>query len=113
MCRVTLSREGNNYIGEAEGQESERSRIELAARATVQAISEASKATPGHDRLMALEGSKLIDVFDREFVFASVMVRTGRESALLTGSCAVRESKEIAAVLAVLDATNRWMQLDR
>jgi hypothetical protein len=41
------------------------------------------------------------------------MVHIGRESALLTGSCAVRESKEIAAVLAVLDATNRWMRLDR
>jgi len=113
VCRVTLSREGNEYIGEAEGQESERSRIDLAARATVMAIAEATKATPGGDRLLALEGSKLIDAFDREFVFASVMVHIGRESALLTGSCAVRESKEIAAVLAVLDATNRWMRLDR
>ena len=113
VCRVTLSRDGNEYIGEAEGHDSERSRIELAARATVNAIAEASKATPGTDRLLALEGSKLIDAFDREFVFASVMVHIGRESALLTGSCAVRESKEIAAVLAVLDATNRWMRLDR
>ena len=113
VCRVTLSREGNIYIGEAEGQESERSRIDVAARATVMAIAEATKATPGTDRLLALEGSKLIDAFDREFVFASVMVHIGRESALLTGSCAVRESKEIAAVLAVLDATNRWMRLDR
>lgn len=113
VLRVTLSRDGNEYIGEAEGHDSERSRIELAARATVNAIAEASKATPGTDRLLALEGSKLIDAFDREFVFASVMVHIGRESALLTGSCAVRESKEIAAVLAVLDATNRWMRLDR
>jgi hypothetical protein len=114
VCRVTLSRDGNQYIGEAEGQESERSRIDVAARATVMAIAEATKATPGGgDRLLALEGSKLIDAFDREFVFASVMVHIGRESALLTGSCAVRESKEIAAVLAVLDATNRWMRLDR
>jgi hypothetical protein len=113
VCRVTLSRDGNEYIGEAEGQESERSRIDVAARATVKAIAEATKATPGGDRLLALEGSKLIEAFDREFVFASVMVHIGRESALLTGSCAVRESKEIAAVLAVLDATNRWMRLDR
>ena len=28
---------------------------------------------------------------------------------MLTGSCEVRESAETAAVLAVLDATNRWM----
>jgi hypothetical protein len=28
---------------------------------------------------------------------------------MLTGSCEVRDSAETAAVLAVLDATNRWM----
>ncbi len=113
VCRVTLSKDGTEYHGESEGQESERSRIELAARSTVLAILEAMKATPGSDRVLALEGAKLIDAFDRDFVFASVVARVGRESATLTGTCAVHESKEIAAVLAVLDATNRWMQLDR
>lgn len=112
-CRVTLSREGQEYFGEAEGQESERSRVELAARATVHAIVESMKATTGGDRSLALEGSKVIDAFDREFVFVSVIARLGRENAVLTGSCEVRESKETGAVLAVLDATNRWMHLDR
>ncbi|MBL0172733.1 MAG: hypothetical protein IPP90_18905 [Gemmatimonadaceae bacterium] len=113
LCKVTLSREGQEYFGEAEGQESERSRVELAARATVLAIVESMKATPGGDRSLALEGSKLIDAFDREFIFVSVIARLGRENAVLTGSCEVRESKETGAVLAVLDATNRWMHLDR
>ena len=36
--------------------------------------------------------------------------RQGRSSALLTGSCAVRDSVETAGVLAVLDATNRWVE---
>jgi hypothetical protein len=113
LCKVTLGREGAEFIGEAEGQESERSRIELAARATVLAILESMKATSGGDRSLALEGSKSIDAFDREFVFVSLVARIGRESMVLTGSCEVRESPETSAVLAVLDATNRWMHLDR
>jgi hypothetical protein len=113
LCRVTLSRDGQEYFGEAEGQETERSRIELAARATLLAISSAMKATTGGERSLSLEGAKLIDAFDREFVFVSVSARVGREPVCLTGSCEVRESAETSAVLSVLDATNRWVHLDR
>jgi len=113
LCRVTLSREGQEFLGESEGQESERSRIDLAARAALLAIVASSRAVPGVDRSMSLEGSKLIEAFDREFIFVSVAARAGREMAVLTGSCEVRESAETSAVLAVLDATNRWINLDR
>jgi len=37
----------------------------------------------------------------------------GRNSQLLVGTAEVRESAEQAAVLAVLDATNRWYLLQR
>lgn len=111
-CLVTLSREGQTYVGEADGQETERSRIELAARATVQAIA-ASRGSPGGERGLGLEGATLIEAFDREFVFVSIAVRIGREPVVLTGSCEVRETAETSAVLAVLDATNRWLYLDR
>jgi hypothetical protein len=113
LCRVSLSRDGQEYVGEAEGQESERSRIELASRATLQAIVSATRASAGGERSLALEGAKLIDAFDREFIFVSVSARVGREAMVLTGSCEVRESAETSAVLAVLDATNRWVHLDR
>lgn len=113
LCRVTLSREGQEFVGESEGQESERSRIDLAARSTLLAIVAATKATAGGERSLALEGSKLIDAFDRAFIFVSVAARVGREPVVLTGSCEVRESAETSAVLAVLDATNRWMHIDR
>jgi hypothetical protein len=113
LCRVTLSRDGQEFVGESEGQESERSRIDLAARSTLLAIVSATKAMPGGERSLALEGSKLIDAFDREFIFVSVTARVGREPVVLTGSCEVRQSAETRAVLAVLDATNRWIHLDR
>ena len=104
-CRVTLRRDQQSYIGESEGAESERSRAELAARAAVLAIGQAEDDA----HALALDGCRLIDAFEREFVFVAVTARAGRETALLTGSCEVRDSAETASVLAVLDATNRWV----
>jgi hypothetical protein len=104
-CRVTLRKGGESFAGEAEGLETERLRLELAARATLIAI----RAAEGDDRFFALEGCRVIDAFDRQFVFVGVTTREGRESVLVTGSAEVRESPETASALAVLDATNRWL----
>ena len=104
-CRVTLKKGDESFVGEAEGMENERSRIELAARAALQALAQAEPS----DRALALDGVRLIEAFDREFVFVGITARLGRTSALLTGSCEIRESAETASVLAVLDATNRWI----
>jgi hypothetical protein len=105
-CRVTLRRGDETFVGEAEGVESDRSRVELAARATLAAI---AKSDGAQERRLSYEGSKIVNAFDREFVFVGVTVRHGRESSLLTGSAEVKDSAETAAVLAVLDATNRWV----
>ena len=104
-CRVTLRKGDASYIGEAEGAETERSRAELAARAAVFAIGQAE----GEGWQLALDGCKLIDAFDREFVIVGLTARWGRESAFLTGTCEIKDSPETASVLAVLDATNRWI----
>lgn len=104
-CRVTLRKGDASFAGEAEGMESEHSRIELAARATLIAIAEAE----GMQGLLAMDGVKRIIAFDREFVFVGVTARLQRMTALLTGTCEIRESVETAGALAVLDATNRWL----
>lgn len=108
-CRVTLRKEAQSYMGEAEGVESERSRAELAARAAVLAIAQAEEKENG----LALDGCKLVEAFEREFVFVGITARVGRETTLLTGSCEIRDSAETASVLAVLDATNRWIGRER
>ena len=108
-CRVTLRKGDLSFVGEAEGLENERLRIELAARATLSAISQAE----GDARVLGLEGCKSIEAFDRQFVFVGVTTRLGRESALLTGSAEIKESPETASVLAILDATNRWIDYSR
>lgn len=105
-CRVTLRIGEQHFAGEAEeGLQSDRSRVDVASRAALTALALAGP-TAG---LFSLEGAKVIQAFEREFVFAAVMARSGRDQVLLTGSCEVRDSAETAAVLAVLDATNRWL----
>jgi hypothetical protein len=104
-CRVTLRKADRSYHGEAEGLESERQRFELAARAALAAIRQAE----GDECALALEGYKLVDAFEREWVLVGVTARQGRDQSLTTGSAEVRDSPETASVLAVLDATNRWL----
>ena len=105
-CKVTLRVGAEQYVGEAvEAVQSDRSRADVSARAALMALSLVGPSGGS----FVLEGAKVISVFERDFVFAAVLARTGREQVLLTGSAEIRDSVETAAVLAVLDATNRWM----
>ena len=105
-CKVTLRRGKEQYVGEAEGFETERSRVEIAARAAVAAIA----LCDGGEVKLSLEGAKVIEAFERQLVLVGVAVRQGRTTVLLTGSCEVKESMETASALAVLNATNRWVE---
>ena len=108
-CRVTLRKGDQSYTGEAEGMENERSRLELAGRAALKAIAELESTAKGLD----LGGARVVEAFEREFVFVAVTAQMVRETVLLTGTCEVKESPETACVLAVLDATNRWLMHPR
>ena len=101
-------------FGEKESQADElgtdtvRNRVEAAARAAAACLDDLLP-----DNSIALEGAQLIEAFDRRFVMVAVQGLGGREAMLLTGTCEVRESAERSAVLAVLDATNRWVDARR
>ena len=62
------------------------------------------------DSTVELEGIRVIDEFDAEVMVVGIRTVQGRDSLLLAGSAVVTESPETSAVLAVLDATNRWLQ---
>jgi hypothetical protein len=106
-CRVTIRCGYELFVGESSGRESDRMRIETSARAAVTAVAQAD--TEG--RALLFEGAKIIEAFERQFVFVALMTRSGRETALLTGSAEVKDGVETASVLAVLDATNRWVEI--
>ena len=101
-------------LGEKEAQAEEvatdtlRNRVEAAARAATACL---DGLVP--DNSLALEGITLLDAFDRKFVLVAVHGLGGREAQLLTGTCEIREAPERSAVLAVLDATNRWVDARR
>ena len=109
-CRVMLRRGAEIVSAEADAPPAERARVEeLVARAAVSAL--VSAESDAMD--LALEGAEVVNAFGREFVFVGVAARQGRGATLLTGSCEVRDGLEAAAVLAVLDATNRWIARGR
>ena len=106
--QVVLGYEGRIESGEEEGTDTIKGRVESAARATVAVL----------DRILergtlSLDGAKVIQAMDRDIVFASVHAMNGRDSVLLTGTAEAKDNPERAAVLAVLDATNRWTEVRR
>ncbi len=106
-CRVSLRKGALVLSGEVTGASSERSRAELAARATLAALGAADVAA----QTAAIEHVLIVDALERRYVVVAVAARRGRELVPLTGVCEVREDVETAAVLATLSATNRWLAL--
>jgi hypothetical protein len=107
---VTLSFRELTETAEEESSDTPRSRVEAAAKAAVTVL---DRLLAEQAASVALEGAKIIEVFDREFAFVGVQGLGGRESLLLTGTAEIKESAERAAVFAVLDATNRWTEARR
>lgn len=105
---VTLSFGGQTESAEEESADTPRARVEAAARAAVQVL---DRLLPEHS--VALEGARIVDAFERQWVFAGVQGLGGREPLLLAGTGEIKESAERAAVFAVLDATNRWVEARR
>jgi hypothetical protein len=110
--RVTLRVKLQYGDREAEAEEratdTPRNRVEAAARAAAACLDDLIP-----DNSLALDGAQIVDAFERRFVFVAVHGLGGREAQLLTGTCEIRESAERSAVLAVLDATNRWVDARR
>jgi hypothetical protein len=105
---VSLSFSGRTGTAEEESSDTPRSKVEAAARAAVHVLDQLLS-----DHSVALEGAKMVDAFDRQFVLVAVQGLGGREAVLLIGTAEIKESAERAAVFAVLDATNRWAEARR
>jgi hypothetical protein len=105
-CRVDLSNGERTFRGESEGSDSTRTRCELAAEAVLDAL---RSATEDDAPPIVLEGVETFDTLGRTVALAVVRARSGRSPVPLSGSSIVVDSPEEAAVLAVLQATNRWI----
>lgn len=98
--------------GEAVGTDLPKSRVEAAARATLQALEACAglREECDTDFTLALDGVRLVDAFEGQYVLVSVHAITGRDATPLVGSASVRHSPERAVILATLQATDRWVR---
>jgi len=108
IIRVTLSFMGKTETAEEESSDTPKSKVDAAARAAVTVLDALLS-----DHSVALEGAKIVEAFEKEFVMVAVQGLGGREALLLIGTAEIKESAERAAVFAVLDGTNRWAEARR
>lgn len=103
-CTVTLEGE-ERYRGQATGMDNRKTRLTVVGKAVLDALRD---VTGDGDTLM-LDGVEVVGAFGRRVVLALVHTMKNRRAVPLTGAALVEDSPEETAVLAVLDATNRWM----
>lgn len=103
-CTVTLS-DGEQYEGRATGMDHRTTRLTVVARAALEAVRQVAE----QDRTLMLDGVEAVDAFGGQVVLALIHAMEDRRAIPLMGAALVEDSREETAVLAVLDATNRWV----
>jgi hypothetical protein len=106
-CRVSLRRDNDVYSGTGNGPSTPLGRAQAAARAVFGAIAAARRS-----QSLDLEGVTLVDSHGRGYVLVAAHAVQGRSTVPLTGIAALRRSPEEAAILASLQAINRWNEFD-
>ncbi len=109
---VDVEWDGHRYRGEALGADLPRPRLETVANATLRAVEAAvggSAERNGSAGLsLALDGTKVVEAFDRRHVLVAVHALVGRNVVPLSASTPIEDSTDKAVILAVLQATDRW-----
>lgn len=101
------------FTGEAVAADVPRTKVEAVAAATLKAVEQAAQSRVTDERrgiTLALDGVKLVDAFDRTYVMVAVHAISGRHITSLCGTTPVTASPDRAAILATLQATDRWVR---
>ncbi len=108
VMAVTLSIGGRQETAEEEAPDTPRGRVEGAARATALVL---ERLLEKHS--LTVDNVQVVEAVDKSVVFVALQGMGGREAMMLTGTAEIRQSPERAAVFAVLDASNRWVDARR
>lgn len=103
--RVQLTDGEREFVGEAEGPDYAKSRLEVTAQAVLNALAQATDDAVS----FAIEAVGEVDLFGRLLVAVVVHGFVGRRVTVLPGISELQDSDEEAVVLACLNATNRWV----
>lgn len=102
-CEVILRAGESEMAGIGEGPDTAAGRAEAAVRAVFRAIEEARS-----DLRLELEAAVISSSRGRNFVIVAAHAILDRGSVSLAGAASLARSPEEAAILAALQATNRW-----
>ena len=112
--RVSLEWSGERFTAEAVSADLPRARLESLANATLDAIGtvlRSGRREPYRRELdLNLDGLKVVDAFDRNFVMVVVHASDARSTTSLTGATPVGDHTDRAVILATLQATDRWVR---
>jgi len=111
--KVDIEWRGERYSGAAVAADIPRAKLEAVGQATLQAVEVAAQERLDESSrgiTLALDGVKVVDAFDRSFVLVAVHAINGRNVTSLTGATAVDGSPDRAAIMATLQATDRWVR---
>jgi hypothetical protein len=111
--KVEIEWQKERYIGEATAADLQRPKLEAVATATLRAVESALTENLDENRpspTLSIDGVKMIEAFDRKFVLVAVHAMAGRNLSRLAGTNVADESMDRAAILATLQATDRWVR---
>lgn len=113
--RVEIEWKEAAFIGEASGADLPRGHLEAVTKATLAAVEaiatrEPAPTTRRRGVTLALDGVKVVNAFDRDFVLVAVHAMAGRDVTPLAGATVVESSADRSAILATLQATDRWVR---
>lgn len=103
VCHVTIARGREQYTGSGTGSSTVQGRAQAAARGLFAALRTARDAED-----LLIESATLVEAHGRSYVLVTAQAVSGRRTEPLTGVAALQRSPEEAAVLAGLQAVNRW-----
>ena len=111
--RVEIEWRGKRYTGTATAADVPRAKLEAVADATLRAVETAIQENLEEGKrapTLSLDGVKTVEAFDRKFVLVAVHAISGRDHSRLAGTHVADESTDRAAILATLQATDRWVR---
>lgn len=107
ICHVTIGRGNEHYTGSGTGASTVLGRAQAAARGLFAALATARDAQD-----LLLENASVLQAHGRTYVLVSAHGMSGRQMEPLTGVALLQRSPEEAAILAGLQAVNRWASED-
>ena len=103
VCHVTIARGREHYTGSGTGPSTVQGRVQAAARGLFAALRTARDVED-----LLIETACVVEAHGRSYVLLSAQAVSGRRTEPLTGIAVLQRSPEEAAVLAGLQAVNRW-----